>query len=251
VCGDSTKKEDVERLMGGEKADMVFTDPPYGIDIVKGVTAANGGSKAFGRVRQPGGRTLGVMGGDSGDGPQNLTGRVGEPGIVKPRLYYPVIGDDKPFEPAFLLDIAPKTILWGANNYSSKLPDSSGWLVWNKGIGDEATFSACELAWTNIIGHIKQYEYRWSGMIRAGSRKDELKDRVHPTQKPVGLFVQILQDFEAVITLDLFLGSGSTLIACEKLDRRCYGMEIDEHYCDVIIKRWQDYTGKKAVKQND
>jgi len=69
-------------------------------------------------------------------------------------------------------------------------------------------------------------------MIRAGNRKDELRDRVHPTQKPVGLCFQILSDYKASNILDPFGGSGSTLIACEKLDRKCYMMEIDEHYCD-------------------
>jgi len=54
-----------------------------------------------------------------------------------------------------------------------------------------------------------------------------------------------------MLVLDIFLGSGSTLIACEKTNRKCYGMEIDEHYCDVVIKRWEDFTGKKAVYAKD
>ena len=68
----------------------------------------------------------------------------------------------------------------------------------------------------------------------------------HPTQKPVELSLRAINNHKANIVLDLFLGSGSTMIACEKLNRKCYGMEIDEHYCDVIVKRWEDFTGKKA-----
>lgn len=234
LCGDATVKANVERLMGGEKADMVFTDPPYGVNIVRGISAADsGGAKAFGRVRQPGGRPSGVVGGK---------------GVVEPRLYRPIIGDDEPFNPAVVLTLAPVILLFGANHYASRLPDTSGWLVWDKGVSPEATFSACELIWTNVGNHIRRYEYRWSGMVRKGARDDELADRVHPTQKPVGLCVQILEDFKEERILDLYGGSGSILIACEKLGRRCYMMEIDVLYCDVIIKRWEDFTGHQAVK---
>lgn len=77
--------------------------------------------------------------------------------------------------------------------------------------------------------------------------KPEDGKRVHPTQKPVGL-AEIFFDrwLKGDLVLDLFLGSGSTLIACEKTNRTCYGSELDPHYCSVIIKRWQDYTGKEA-----
>jgi len=76
------------------------------------------------------------------------------------------------------------------------------------------------------------------------------KSELHPTMKPVALIENALQNSSQLndIILDLFGGSGSTLIACEKLSRRCFMMEVDEHYCDVIIKRWEDFTGKKAVK---
>ena len=75
------------------------------------------------------------------------------------------------------------------------------------------------------------------------------KNELHPTMKPVELCVRAILDAsrKSESVLDLFLGSGTTIIACEKTNRRCYGMEIDPHYCDVIIKRWEDYTGKKAV----
>ena len=70
----------------------------------------------------------------------------------------------------------------------------------------------------------------------------------HPTQKPVDLIIRALVNHSASHILDIFGGSGSTLIACEKLDRRCFMMEIDEYYCDVSIQRWQNFTGKQAIK---
>lgn len=241
LCGDATKKEDVERLMGGKKADMVFTDPPYGINIVKGNklggkgTIGSSNKNKIGRMRQPGGKSKGTVGGK---------------GIIKPRLYRHIINDDKPFDPSFLMELAPTIILWGGNCYASRLPNSNGWLVWDKGTSPNTTFSACELAYTNKGNHIKKYEHRWSGMCRAGGRKEELQDRVHPTQKPVGLITQILIDYEGSLVLDLFLGSGSTLIACEKTNRICYGMEIDPYYCDVIVTRYHKYTGINKIIRN-
>ena len=86
-------------------------------------------------------------------------------------------------------------------------------------------------------------------MARAGERKSEGKNRIHPTQKPVGLFAEIISDFseDGDIILDPFGGSGTTLIACEQTGRSCRMLEIDPHYCDVIIRRWEEFTGEKAV----
>ena len=82
-------------------------------------------------------------------------------------------------------------------------------------------------------------------MIKASEQGQE---RVHPTQKPIALAVWAFDYFKDVTSvLDLFLGSGSTLIACEKTNRICYGMELDPYYCDVIIKRYEEYTNNKAV----
>lgn len=174
-------------------------------------------------------------------------------GIVEPRIYKKIINDDKPFNPELLLEINTDSIIWGANNFSSKLPDSPRWLVWYKQPekGNDNTFSDVELAWTNIKGkQCKLYKHLWSGLLREGDRKVELKERVHPTQKPVGLLTQILKDFSNTGNniLDLYGGSGSTLIACEQTDRNCYMMEIDPYYCQVIINRWEEFTGEKAVK---
>src|SRR5699024_193631 len=104
------------------------------------------------------------------------------------------------------------------------------------------------MAWTSMNKGAKLYQWLLNGFCRKGDRNVEGKTRVHPTQKPVGLIVDILNDFtkENEIILDCFGGSGSTLIACEQTNRQCRMMEYEAHYCDVIIARWEKLTGKKA-----
>lgn len=219
MCGDSTSIDAVEKLMAGEKADMVFTDPPYGISIV-------GGGKAF--------------------------GSIGGSKIVPANKYSPVIGDETTqtaidaFNLCSSLKIE-KMIFWGANHYSSNLPDSSCWIVWDK--DNTGNFADAELAWTNQKTAVRIFKHTWNGLIKASERNEK---RCHPTQKPIALaewaFKEYGTDGEKV--LDLFGGSGSTLIACEKTNRKCFMMELDPHYCDVIVARWEKYTGKKAELVN-
>jgi DNA modification methylase len=231
MCGDSTSIDAVEKLMAGAAIHLMFTDPPYGINVVN-----VGASSKMGFV-----------------GAQNAPGQR-----ARARAYKPIIGDDKEFDPGHLFAIDCQTrIMWGANYYASKLPDQPQWLVWDKktqdGGLDHNNFSDCELAWTDAKGKaVKVYRHVWAGMLRHGSRKEEMTERVHPTQKPVGLCEQIISDFSKTneCIIDLYGGSGSTLIACEKTNRKCFMMEIDPHYCGVIIERWQKYTGKKAELAN-
>jgi len=231
LCGNSEKV--ITKFIQKTKLDAVITDPPYGIEIVRGLSAAIGGAKSFGRVRQRGGRAQGVL------------GKVERPGIIEPRLYHPVYGDDRPFEPAWLLELAPVIILFGANHYASRLPDSPAWIVWDKGVSPDSTFSACELIWTNKGNHVRRYEWRWSGMIRKGDREFEMKDRIHPTQKPVGLLIEFIQDYtnEGDWILDPYLGSGTTMIAAENSGRLCLGGEYDEGYVAVSLQRYLDVFG--------
>jgi len=220
MCGDATDEEDVDRLMDGEQADMVFTDPPYGINIVDG--------DSLGRYSE--------------------TGLVGVEGEVKANKYKKIEGDDKPFNPKHLLDYDSKLLLFGGNYYSSKLPSSTHWIVWDKKGekgADQNNFSDAEIIWTNIDRKSTPiYRCLWSGMIKEG----ESGKRLHPTQKPIKLLSDILNDYSEKheIIMDLYGGSGSTLIACEQLDRRCYMLEIDPQYCQVIIDRWEEFTGQNA-----
>jgi DNA modification methylase len=128
------------------------------------------------------------------------------------------------------------------------LPQSNNWFVWDKRVDEKQkdTQSDCELAWVKSKwSSVRIFRHLWKGMIKASERGQH---RVHPTQKPVALAEWSFDYFKEVNTvLDLFGGSGSTLIACEKTKRTCYMMEFEPHYCDVIVKRWEDFTGKKAV----
>lgn len=229
MCGDSTISLDV--LLDGKTVDLLLTDPPYGINIVKDNNKIGFGS---GRLES-----------------KSTTGSIGASGIVPVGIHRKIIGDDKPFEPEFLLKIGKNQIIWGGNYFASKLLDTPCWIIWDK--REELpsnNFADCEIAWTSFKKPSRIYRQLWSGLCRKGARNIEGKNRLHPTQKPVGLFSKIINDYsdENQIIMDLYLGSGTTLIACESSNRICYGMELDPYYVDVIITRWQNYTGKKAVK---
>lgn len=228
MCGDSTDKATVEKLMSGERADMVFTDPPYGMSVVKRDGQNNG---------------LG----------ESIDGVVGVVGVAARGKYKPVIGDDttKTAIDSYHLCVdlkVPTMIFWGANFYAESLQPSSGWIVWDKENG-EGFFADGELAWSNSDKQLRIYKHQWKGMIRQSERGEK---RVHPTQKPIALAEWCFENYgKPKSVLDIFLGSGSTLIACEKTNRKCYGMELDPHYCSVIIQRWQDFTGLKAERVTD
>ena len=127
-----------------------------------------------------------------------------------------------------------EAIIWGGNYFASDLLDARGWLVWDKKNG-YSSFADAELAWSNIDQAVRIYREHISAIT----------DRGHPTQKPVGLLSWCVKMTTGVI-FDPFLGSGTTLIAAEQLGRKCYGMELSPQYCDVIVERWQNLTGKEA-----
>ena len=277
--GDATNRDDVNRLIGDCKVNLLLTDPPYGIDIVK----IGGGQLVDKEVQQldhstterereskwqqleeqnhqP--STRGTVGTPARPGFRNLKRGGGKkymvklesPGIVQPRLYKPVIGDNKPFNPQHLLDLNVPSIIFGANNFAHELPNNHKWLVWFKKSSldfERNNFSDVELCWTNLKGKsCLMYHHSWSGMVREGNRKEELVERVHPTQKPVGLLEQMILEFtdEGDVILDLYGGSGSTLIACEKTNRKCLIMELSTDYCEIIENRYWDYVGKGQTK---
>ena len=227
LCGDSTSVDAVERLMNGEKADMVFTDPPYGVSIVGNNGKVGGGGK--------------------------VGGSVGGGKIVKAKNYSEIIGDDttdtaKEFYQTCISLGMENFIIWGGNYFTDFLPPSMCWIVWDK--ENTGNFADVELAWTSFDKAAKLYKWQWNGMIRKGDKNIEGTTRVHPTQKPVGMFGQIFNDFEFNICFDGFLGSGSTMVASHQLSRKCYGMELDPKYCDVIISRMLKLDPTLIIKRN-
>lgn len=228
ICGDSTDPAVVDRLMDGVKAELLLTDPPYGIDVVQNRQVGGGGALHFG-------------------------GKIGK--RVESSTYIPIANDDTTDTARANYDVAltctENQIIFGGNYFTDFLPPSRCWIVWDK--QNTGNFADAELAWTSFDRGVRLYHFLWNGLCREGSREVEGKTRVHPTQKPVGMLADILKDFseEKDSILDCFGGSGSTLIACEQLNRKCYMCELDPHYCDVILERYENFTGKKAVLLNE
>ena len=216
LCGDSTDSDAVKMLMNGEKVDMVFTDPPYGINVVQGDSV--GGNK-----------------------------------LAKANSYSEIIGDDttdtaREFYNTCISLGMENFIIWGGNYFTDFLAPSMCWIVWDK--ENTGNFADVELAWTSFDKGAKLYKWQWNGMIRKGDKNIEGKTRVHPTQKPVGLFGDIFNDFQFKICFDGFLGSGSTMVASHQLKRKCYGMELDPKYCQVIIDRMKKLDPTIKIKKN-
>lgn len=228
MCGDSTNINDLKKLIGNKSIDLVLTDPPYGISVVNNNKIGNGGETKF-----------------------NGTVRGGS--IVNVNKYMPIKGDESTETAKDFIEICremeiPNYIIFGGNYFTDILQPSPCWIVWDK--ENTGNFADVEMAWTSFNKGAKLYRWLWNGLSRKGERKAELKSRIHPTQKPVGLMAEILKEFtvENENILDGFGGSGSTLIACEQLNRNCYIIEYEKYYCDVIKKRWEDFTGLKAEK---
>lgn len=151
-----------------------------------------------------------------------------------------VRGDKTPFDPSFF-DLATPSIFWGANNFASRLPDTNGWLVWDKSPrGPRAGFfySHCELAWTSFGGHVEKFSWEWEGTARGG------EPFLHPTQKPADLMAWCigLLPLPSDVILDPFMGSGTTGVAAVKLGRRFIGIEIEPKYFDVACRRIEEAT---------
>lgn len=233
VCGDSQDKTILDLAIRDRCPLLTLADPPYGISVVKGLRAAVGGSKpvTIGAVR---GRRPYPFG-----GVKHMRGADGATHMVDATLYRPVHGDDEPFDPRPLLELSEHAIIWGGNYHASKLPNSRCWIVWDK--DNTGNFADAELAWTSFDRGVKLYKFTWNGLVREGKREIEGVKRFHPTQKPVGLFVKILEDFvlDRAVVIDPYLGSGTTLLACELTGNIGIGIDIDAAYCSVTLERLQ------------
>lgn len=227
MCGDSTDEETVSKLMNGEKADMVFTDPPYGMDLNADY------SKMVNKNGQAGNKHKQVAGDSSED--------------FSPELIESIFNN---------FSYCKEMIIFGADYFAEHLykKNEGSWLVWDKRVEekfDAIIGSGFELMWSKSRKKREIIRFEYSSWASRMADNVEGK-KPHPTMKPVLLIEKIFLKFKSEkLIVDLFLGSGSTLIACEKTNRKCYGMELDPHYCSVIIKRWEDYTGKKAEKLDE
>ena len=213
LCGDSTDSDQVAKLINGQDVDMVFTDPPYGIS-------------------------------HSGKGIK---------GSAKENDFGEILGDNDvnvaidAFNLCQSLFSNSTMIFWGANYYASCLPNGYGWIVWDKEREGD-TFSGAELAFVNKGVKVDVFRHQWHGMIK-GSEMGE--KRVHPTQKPIALVEWSFKNYKAGDNiLDLFLGSGSTMVASHNTKRKCYGMELDPKYCQVIVDRMLNLDPTLEVKRN-
>ena len=244
MCGDATNREDVYRLLDGERVNLVLTDPPYGNRDIQHNDGAIGNQKLQ-LLKNPDRQNPGHW--------------------IQARKYPQIIGNDntdaarKHYE--IIKELCRKFIIWGGNYFADFLPISRGWLFWNKKTG-KSDFGDGELAWSNVCNKVKLYEHLWSGCFRAGSWKLNYggsQHRFHPTQKPVELHINILEDFTQPddVILDCFGGSGTTLIAAEMAGRKCLMMEISPEYCEIIRERYtklkEDYpltlTGSDSTAQ--
>ena len=228
ICGDSTDAEVINKLMDGIKADMILSDPPYGMNLDTDFSTIKGSMKSLGRKNHTEGNK-----------------------------YNKVIGDNEDFSPELIntffknFDYCKEIFLFGADYFAELLPDKNNgsWLVWDKRKESQADAigSEFELIWSRKKHKRRMLRHDWFGFLSSENGADA-RNRVHPTQKPITLLVDIINQWGngCKNIVDLYGGSGSTLMACEQLNRKCFMCELDTHYIDVIIARWEKFTGKKA-----
>lgn len=208
LCGDATSESDVARLMDNQKADMVFTDPPYGLNYEY----------------------------------NSHKDKEGEEYLEFCNSWFPLLEKNSEF--IFL------TTGWKYNKFwLIKEPDDIFyWISRNKQSGGKLSFLR-KVEPIFLWGKPKK-KYNLDYFDYNSDREDGLRE-LHTCPKPVKFVIEAISILQSNdIVLDVFLGSGTTIIACEKTNRSCYGLELDPKYCDVIIKRWEDYTGQTAKLLN-
>lgn len=261
LCGDSTKSEDVERLMDGQKADMVFTDPPYNVNYgesknprhkirkIEGDNKNVHDFKTF--IIDMASAIKSICQGDiylwTASSPEGMSMMLA---MISCGMHWSATiiceKDRLILTPANYQRIYESCLYgwFGKSTYNGNRRNIELWeckpKIETKDIVPVEL--CCREEFFCPFSHIDIWKY-----------KRPSDSKLHPTMKPVEIILRALKNSSKKknICFDGFLGSGSTLIACEKLGRRCYGMEIDEHYCDVIVRRWEEFTGKKARLQAD
>uniref|UniRef100_A0A6M3L9B4 Putative methyltransferase n=1 Tax=viral metagenome TaxID=1070528 RepID=A0A6M3L9B4_9ZZZZ len=237
LCGDATNVDDVARLMNGEKADMVFTDPPYGVNY----SAKNKFLNAY----DEGNRVQEDIKNDINEKDAfELWGKAFElfaNNLKATHSIYICSPQVRNLMMMMMMMMIEKggiyisnVIIWIKNNHVFGRLD---YMLKHEPI---------------IYGWLKSKKHKFYGngeqKFSVWNYDKPIKSKLHPTMKPVELIINAIKNssLKNHIVADFFGGSGSTLIACEQTDRRCYMMEIDPHYCDVIVNRWENFTGEKA-----
>jgi DNA modification methylase len=211
LCGDSTDSDLIEKLLNGSKPELLLTDPPYGIGYAGSMKL---GQEKHGWKQYEGGWDESKP----------------ESGVLQ-----------------YLCQITDNQIIWGGNYFTDDLPPTMGWLIWDKG---QRGFSLAdgEMAWTSFNNALRIKEY-----ARAKANREE---KNHPTQKPIEIMSWCFEyadrhsKKEIKLVLDAYLGSGSTIVAAHQLKRKCYGMELDPKYCQVIIDRMRKLDPSLVIKRN-
>jgi DNA modification methylase len=226
LCGDATSAEDVNRLMNGEFASMVFTDPPYNVDYV----------------------------GKTKDALKIKNDKMGNQQFYQFLLdsFSNMFAVTQPGGGIYICHADSEGI-----NFRSAMVDS-GWnlkqcIVWVK---NTIVMGRQDYHWQHepiLYGWKPGQAHQWMGDRKQSTVWEfdkPSRNGDHPTMKPLGIPARGIKNSSKVggVVLDLFLGSGSTLIACEQTGRICYGMELDPKYCDVIVRRYEEYTGQKAER---
>jgi DNA modification methylase len=223
LCGDSTRKEDVDRLMSGAKADMVFTDPPYGIDFQSNFRKK---TPQFDEIAND--KTI----------------------LEIDKLLFENMKENTAAYVCTRWDVYPEWFQQFKEKFLIK-----NCIVWYKkggGLGDLVNSFLPNHEFF-IVAHKGAAPLRGKRNADVWDiKRDSFSKYQHPTQKPVAVPAEAMQNHSqhTDLVLDVFLGSGSTLIAAEQLNRTCYGMELSPQYCDVIVQRWETLTGQKAERQD-
>ena len=228
LCGDSTDSDAVARLMDGQKADMVFTDPPYGMFLDTNYDQMFANDKTHKKTNN---------------------------------RFDKVKGDNEDFVPELIntifacFDYCKEIFIWGADYFAELIPNRTdgSWVVWDKRCDenmDKVSGNTFELCWSKQKHKRLVARILWSG--HHGMHKDDTKKRVHPTQKPTELVKWFFDQWgkQNDLVTDLFLGSGSTMVAAHQLQRKCYGMELDPKYCQVIVDRMHKLDPSLEIKIN-
>jgi len=224
VCGDATDEADRALLLDGARPDAIYTDPPYGMNLQTDYAAMH----TFKNKSR------------------------------KSNTFRPVLGDDAPYDAAPLIEAfadVEEQFWWGADYYRGTIPSGGSWVVWDKREDGTLNFdkvigNAFELCWSRQSHRRELARILWTGWNGLNAKDEDTSRRIHPTQKPVALAKFFMDRWikDGWSVLDLYAGSGSTLMACEATGRRCYTMELDPGYCDVIVTRWEEATGQTAER---